>query len=67
MRAMWETLLVKDLAPPDGVDDFMRLARTLIARRITAKAARAECGQAQSGGERGRGPRLALPRALRAG
>ncbi len=35
---MWEAILAGQQSPPDGVDEFLRLARTIIARRIMARA-----------------------------
>jgi DNA-directed RNA polymerase specialized sigma24 family protein len=37
MRIMWVRLMQGHVVPPDGVDEFLRLARTIISRRITAK------------------------------
>jgi len=37
LRFMWIHLMQGVVVPPDGVDEFMRLARTIIARQITAK------------------------------
>ncbi len=38
MTRMWEAILAGEQSPPDGVDEFLRLARTIIARRIMARA-----------------------------
>lgn len=38
MSLMWLRILDGSMAPPGGVDDFLRLARTIIGRQITAKA-----------------------------
>jgi hypothetical protein len=37
LNLMWLRLMKGLVVPPDGVADFMRLARTMITRRITAK------------------------------
>jgi RNA polymerase sigma factor (sigma-70 family) len=44
MSIIWFRILAGDMNPPGGVDEFVRLARTIIRRRITAKA-RAEGAQ----------------------
>ena len=38
VSAMWNGILAGNLAPPDGIGSFLRIARTIIGRRITAKA-----------------------------
>ena len=38
LSAMWNGILAGNLAPPDGIGRFLRIARTIIGRRITAKA-----------------------------
>jgi DNA-directed RNA polymerase specialized sigma24 family protein len=40
LNLLWERLMRNKLVPPDSLDDFLRLARTLIARRITARVRR---------------------------
>src|SRR5262249_7315438 len=37
MSIIWFRILAGDMDPPGGVDDFVRLARTIIRRRITAR------------------------------
>ncbi len=37
LNLMWQSFLTDNLVPPDGLDDFLRLARTFIVRRITHK------------------------------
>ncbi len=38
MSLIWFRILSGDMDPPGGLNDFLRLARTIIGRRITAKA-----------------------------
>ena len=45
LRFMWIHLMQGRVVPPDGVDDFLRLARTIIARRITAKRRELRAGK----------------------
>jgi DNA-directed RNA polymerase specialized sigma24 family protein len=37
LRLFWLRFMQGHVVPPDGVDDFLRLARVIIRRRITAK------------------------------
>ncbi len=44
-RLMWQKLMAGELVPPDGLDAFLRLARTIIAGRIRYRAHELKAGK----------------------